>query len=141
MTKRKRPRLRRPFATTATWREFKRFLWEEFVRIDPRGIYVIPALRGFLYEHPVIGLQARRQYWPNLRRHVNAEGMDPAEIVANQVLLPQRIRDAVPGSSRIRLDRFIDIWRPGGPLRITMDDLQAVEEFQTWRAKGKAERP
>jgi len=117
------------------------YLNETYVRQDERGIFNLAGLRGFLYEHPVIGLQHRRQYWPNLRRHVVRDGTDPAEIVSNQVLLPQRLRDATPGSSRIRLQRFIDLWRPGGPLRVTMEEINAIEEFQNWRESRKRERP
>jgi hypothetical protein len=118
-----------------TWQEFTKFLLETYVS-SRSGQYEIPALRGFLYEHQVIGLHARRAYWKNLRQHVRVEqGENRAEIVASQTLLPTRIKYAIPGSSRVRLMKFIELWSPGGALRVTMDEINAIEEFQAWRRR------
>lgn len=123
-----------------TWRDFEEWLHATFVERRADGVYQIPALRGFLFQDPVVGMMHRRALWPKLQPHVQSpHGEDPAEIVANEVLLPMCLK-STPGSSRTRLDTFIRLWAPGGPLATNRAMWQSVPAFMDWWRARREER-
>lgn len=113
------------------------WLHRTFVTVGKTGTYQVASLRGFLYEHPRIGLDTKRDRWYLLESYIQQPRPedDPKELAQNPTTLRMCLR-STPGRSRSRLDAFIDLWAPWGPLSTTREDWEAIPEFMEWFTAG-----
>jgi len=127
--KRRRLRLlgRRPY-----WRDFERFLWTKVHWNERHGIYEGGMLVGYLFDHPVFGLNARPERWCKLKRYVlTPHGEDASEVVKNATLLPMYLPTNF-GSHKTKVLKFMRLWKPGGPLGVKIEWIREDEDFNRW---------
>lgn len=108
------------------------------VSLSPAGELELPSLRGYLIDHPRFGVLARPELRPKLAKHLHEipEGLTARDVCESDTMLCLCL-EAGRARSRTRIQKFIRLWWPKGPLGFPQDWLEDELEFMDWfRAHG-----